>query len=179
MPESRPNAAPDPLARRLAEACTLRGSFTLRSGATSDRYFDKYLFAADPALLSEVAERLVPLIPPGTQVLAGLELGGVPVATALSLVSGIPVAFVRKEAKSYGTARLAEGAPVAGRRLLIVEDVVSTGGQVAQSARQLVERGGLVDTALCVLDRSDGHHRPLEDAGIILVSLFTAADLGW
>lgn len=179
MPESRRDAAPDPLARRLAEACTLSGSFTLRSGATSDRYFDKYRFAADPSLLSEVAERLMPLIPSGTEVLAGLELGGVPVATALSLVSGIPAAFVRKVAKTYGTERLAEGAPVAGRRLLIIEDVVTTGGQVAQSARDLADRGGLVDTALCVLDRGDGHPGALEEAGITLVSLFTAADLGW
>ena len=68
---------------------------------------------------------------------------------------------------------------MAGRRVLIIEDVVTTGGQVAQSAKELVERGGLVDTALCVLDRSDGHHGVLEEAGISLVSLFTAADLGW
>jgi orotate phosphoribosyltransferase len=179
VPENRKTTAEDPLARRLAEACTLRGSFTLRSGATSDRYFDKYLFASDPSLLSEVAKRLAPLIPDGAQVLGGLELGGVPVATALSLASGLPVAFVRKEAKNYGTARLAEGAPVSGRRLVIIEDVVTTGGQVAQSARELADRGSLVDTALCVLDRSDGHHGPLEDAGITLVSLFTAAELGW
>jgi orotate phosphoribosyltransferase len=145
----------------------------------SDRYFDKYRFASDPALLSEVADRLLPLIPPGTEVLAGLELGGVPVATALSLVSGIPVAFVRKEAKAYGTAKLAEGASVEGRQLVIVEDIVTTGGQVAMSARELTERGGLLDTALCVLDRSEGHHLALEGAGITLVSLFTARDVGW
>ncbi len=171
--------ADDLLARRLAQACTLRGSFTLRSGSVSDRYFDKYLFACDPVLLSELAGRLAPLIPRGTEVLAGLELGGVPLATALSLASGIPAAFVRKEAKAYGTAKLAEGAPVEGRRVVIVEDVVTTGGQVALSARELVVRGAEVDTALCVLDRSGGHHDPLREVGITLISLFTALDVGW
>jgi orotate phosphoribosyltransferase len=171
--------ADDLLARRLAQACTLRGSFTLRSGSVSDRYFDKYLFACDPVLLSELAGRLASLIPRGTEVLAGLELGGVPLATALSLASGIPAAFVRKEAKAYGTAKLAEGAPVEGRRVVIVEDVVTTGGQVALSARELVVRGAEVDTALCVLDRSGGHHDPLREVGITLISLFTALDVGW
>ena len=169
----------DLLASRLAQACTLRGSTTLRSGSVSDRYFDKYLFAPDPVLLSEVADRLVPLIPRGTEVLAGLELGGVPVATALSLASGIPAAFVRKEAKGCGTAKLAEGAPVEGRRVVIVEDVVTTGGQVALSARELAVRGARVNTALCVLDRSDGHHEPLQEMGITLISLFTETDVGW
>ena len=140
----------DLLARRLGQACTLRGSFTLRSGSVSDRYFDKYLFACDPVLLSELAERLVPLIPTGTEVLAGLELGGVPVATALSLASGIPAAFVRKEAKAYGTAKLAEGAPVEGRRVVIVEDVVTTGGQVALSARAAGRSGRPRWTRHCV-----------------------------
>src|SRR5687767_6910299 len=94
------------LARRVGEACRLTGSFTLRSGQVSDTYFDKYLFEADPALLRDVADAAVALIPAGTEVLAGLELGGVPVATALSLATGLPVAFVRKEAKKYGTAKL-------------------------------------------------------------------------
>src|SRR5664280_2143675 len=119
------------LARLIGERCRLTGTFTLRSGQESSTYFDKYLFEADPGLLAQVAEHAARLIPEGTEVLAGLELGGVPVATALSLATGLPVAFVRKAAKEYGTAQLAEGAQVAGRRTLVIEDVITTGGQVA------------------------------------------------
>src|SRR5215218_2250101 len=110
------------LARRVGQACRLTGTFTLRSGQVSTTYFDKYLFEADPVLLAAVARAATALVPPETEVLAGLELGGVPVATALSLATGLPVAFVRKEAKRYGTAKLAEGAPIEGRKVLIVED---------------------------------------------------------
>lgn len=165
------------LARRVGEACRLTGTFTLRSGQVSTTYFDKYLFEADPQLLAEVAAAAVRLVPPGTEVLAGLELGGVPVATALSLATGLPAAFVRKEAKKYGTAKLAEGAEIAGRRVLIVEDIVTTGGQVVLSARDLRERGAKLVGALCVIDRSDGAHQ-LAGEDLDLISLFTAADLG-
>jgi orotate phosphoribosyltransferase len=165
------------LARRVGEACRLTGTFTLRSGQVSTTYFDKYLFEADPVLLREVADAAVDLIPPGTEVLAGLELGGVPVATALALATGLPAAFVRKEAKKYGTAKLAEGAEIAGRRVLIVEDIVTTGGQVVLSARDLRERGATLVGALCVIDRSDGAHK-LAAEDLDLISLFAAADLG-
>ena len=164
------------LARRIVETCLVEGSFTLRSGRQSDRYFDKYLFEARPDLLEAVAEHLAPLVPQETEVLAGLELGGVPIATALGMATGLPLAFVRKAAKTYGTMKLAEGTDVAGRNVLIVEDVISTGGQVATSAADLREAGAEVDTALCVIDRSDGTH-DLDRAGIELRSLFRSADL--
>src|SRR5262245_13679033 len=104
------------LARKLARLCHLEGEFRLRSGQVASTYFDKYLFEAEPEVLGLVASRMAGMVPEGTEVLAGLELGGVPVATALSLATGIPAAFVRKEAKRHGTAKLAEGRDVAGRR---------------------------------------------------------------
>ena len=128
-------------------------------------------------MLGEIASELAPLIPPETEVLAGLELGGVPVATALSLETGLPAAFVRKEAKTYGTAKLAEGSDIAGKRVLVVEDVITTGGQVVQSTAELRERGALVDTVVCVIDRSDGDHARLATASLDVRSLFTMADL--
>ncbi|MDY7103499.1 MAG: orotate phosphoribosyltransferase [Actinomycetota bacterium] len=164
------------LAARLARTCTLRGDFTLRSGRRADTYFDKYRFESDPALLRAVADLAAPLVPPGTELLAGLELGGVPVATALSLVTGLPTVFVRKVAKTYGTAKLAEGAEVTGRRLLVVEDVVTTGGQVAASTGDLRTLGATVDTALCIIDRSGGDHH-LAAADLHLISVFTGAEL--
>src|ERR671918_2375995 len=127
----------DELARTIYERTHLTGEFTLRSGATSNEYFDKYLFESDPELLRAIGAALVPLAPPATDALAGLELGGVPLATMLSQLTGLPALFVRKEAKAYGTCRLAEGGEVEGRRLTVVEDVVTSGGQVVTS------RGGV------------------------------------
>jgi orotate phosphoribosyltransferase len=140
-------------------------------------YFDKYLFESDPGILRDIAEQMVPLVPEHTEVLAGLELGGVPVATALSLATGLPAAFVRKEAKSYGTARLSEGADLAGRRVLVVEDVITTGGQVVRSTGDLRQRGADVKDVLCVIDRSEGDHAMLDAISVQVRSLFKKADL--
>jgi orotate phosphoribosyltransferase len=165
------------LANAINDHCRLQGAFTLRSGQISDHYFDKYLFEGDPELLQAVVAHARTLIPTGTEVLAGLELGGVPIATALSLATGLEAVFVRKIAKTYGTAKLAEGGDVAGRRLLVVEDVITTGGQVVKSTEDLRGLGAKVDHVLCVIDRSDGAHEALRDAGLSVTAVLTAADL--
>jgi orotate phosphoribosyltransferase len=165
------------LARRIHEAAHLTGTFTLRSGIVSNEYFDKYRFEADPPLLREIATALVPLIPPDTDALAGLELGGVPIATVLSQVTGLPAYFVRKEAKTYGTCQLAEGGEVDGRRLTVVEDVVTSGGQVITSCGDLRQRGAIVAHALCVIDRESGGPQGLADIGVELRPLFTMTEL--
>jgi orotate phosphoribosyltransferase len=167
----------DELARRLVERCRLTGSFTLRSGSRTDIYFDKYRFESDPELLGAVASQLVELLPAGTEVLAGLELGGVPLATAISLASGLPVAFVRKQAKAYGTARLAEGVELDGRQVTIVEDVVSTGGQVVASVADLRALGAVVDHAVCAVDREQGGTDALARDDVALHALFTMTEL--
>jgi orotate phosphoribosyltransferase len=167
----------DELARRIYDRSHLSGTFVLRSGATSNEYFDKYLFESDPELLWEIALALQPLVPAETDALAGLELGGVPLATVLSKLTGLPALFVRKQAKEYGTCRLAEGGEVAGRRLTLVEDVVTSGGQVEISGKDLRERGGVVSHALCVIDREAGGRESLEAGGIELVALFRMSEL--
>ena len=143
----------DALARDIDARCRLRGRFTLRSGQVSDEYFDKYLFESDPVLLQRVVDRLKDLVPAGTGLLGGLELGGIPLVTMLSQATGIPALFVRKQAKAYGTRRIAEGGDPAGRTVLLVEDVITTGGDVARAARVLRELGATVTTVACVIDR--------------------------
>lgn len=169
------------LAERLQAVCRTQGHFVLRSGQVANVYFDKYLFEADPSLLGAVAKHCAALVPSGTEVLAGLELGGVPLSTALSLLTGLPQALVRKQAKTYGTAKLAEGAEIAGKRALVVEDVITTGGQVIASTLELRSRGAVVSSVLCVIDRRQpaaGGPDRLAEAGLSLVPLFTADDLG-
>ena|ERR1700749_493907 len=165
------------LAAKIREVAHLNGSFTLRSGKQASEYFDKYKFEAVPGILSEVAKQMVDLIPPGTEVLAGLELGGIPIVTMLSHYSGIPVAFVRKTAKEYGTAKLAEGQEVNGKKVLIVEDVVTSGGQIILSTNDLRLLGANIEYALCVIDREEGGYEKLAANQIKLLSLFTKSDL--
>lgn len=165
------------LARQVRELCLLEGEFTLRSGRTATTYFDKYRFEADPVLLDALAGELAALVPPGTQVLAGLEMGGIPVVTALGRHTGLPCAFVRKQAKPYGTARLTEGASVEGRRVLIVEDVTTSGGQIILSTEALRESGADIAHAVCVIDREEGAPAALASAGITLHPLLTRASL--
>ncbi len=165
------------LAARVFAASHLTGTFVLRSGRTADHYFDKYRFESDPALLAEIVAALVPLVPEATDGLAGLELGGVPLATMLSSVTGLPAYFVRKQPKKYGTERLCEGGDVAGRNLLIIEDVVTTGGQVVLSAQDLRAERAIVEHALCVIDREGGGAEVVEAEGITLRALFSMSDL--
>jgi len=164
-------------ARAIYERTHLTGEFVLRSGAISNEYFDKYLFESDPVLLRTIALALVPLVPPRTDALAGLELGGVPIATVLSQLTGLPAYFVRKEAKTYGTCRLAEGGDLEGRRLTVVEDVVTSGGQVVESCGALRERGAVVEHALCVIDRESGGPEALAAVGVELRALYTMSEL--
>jgi orotate phosphoribosyltransferase len=165
------------LAKRVYHCAHLTGTFTLRSGTVSEEYFDKYLFEADPALLRELANAMAALVPPEIDALAGLELGGVPLATMLSQRTVLPTRFVRKEAKTYGTCRLAEGGDVAEQRLLIVEDVVTSGGAILDAARELRERGAILGPVVCVIDRQSGGAERLASDGLQLHALFTMSEL--
>jgi len=167
------------LAKELYKASYLTGNFTLRSGQTSTEYFDKYQFEGQPHLLKSIASHLKASVPPTTNLLAGLEMGGIPIATALSFETGIHQCLVRKEAKTYGTCKLAEGQEIKGKELCIIEDVVTTGGQLLKSARELRSRGAIIKHALCVIYRGPkvADLSNFSDSGIALTPLFTANDL--
>jgi orotate phosphoribosyltransferase len=167
----------DELAARIAERATLHGKFLLRSGQTSDVYFDKYLFEGDPELLREITRQMAELLPPDADALAGLEMGGIPIATMLSQHSGVPVLFVRKDAKEHGTCKLAEGGEVAGQRLVVIEDVVTSGGQILMSTKQLRELGATIKMVLCVVDREAGGAEALASEGLELRPLFLRSQL--
>lgn len=161
------------LARDIYRVSHLTGEFLLRSGQTSTEYFDKYMFTSDPGILARIAEELAKLIPPGTEVLAGLEMGAIPLAAALSMRTGLPAAYVRKKAKEYGTRLLAEGAAVSGKKTLVIEDIVTTGGQIIESTEALRAIGADVGHVLCVVQRNDKATDILAEAGLKLTPLFT------
>jgi orotate phosphoribosyltransferase len=161
------------LAREVSERCRLTGQFRLRSGYVADEYFDKYLFEADPVLLGRVVSRMVDLVPADTDVLGGLELGGVPLAVRLSQDTGKPALFIRKHAKTYGTCRLAEGGDPSGQTVLLVEDVITTGGAVQDAADALREAGAEVNSVVCAIDRSVPGSDPLASIGLKVHSVLT------
>jgi orotate phosphoribosyltransferase len=172
------DATSDPtLAADVDACCRLTGEFTLRSGQVAPEYFDKYLFEAQPALLARVVDRMVGLVPDDTELLGGLELGGVPIATVLSARTQLPALFVRKKAKDYGTCKLAEGPDVAGRRVTLVEDVITTGGAVRDAVRALRDAGAVVEVVVCAIDRSPEGTNPLEDVGLEVRPVLTKAEL--
>ena len=172
-----PAADDQALAADVDACCRLTGEFVLRSGQVASEYFDKYLFESDPALLARVAAQMVPLVPEGTELLGGLELGGVPIATVLGQLTGLPTLFVRKKAKEYGTCKLAEGPDVAGRRITLVEDVITTGGAVRDAVRELRAAGAVVEVVVCAIDRSPADVDPLEDVALEVRPVLTKAQL--
>jgi len=166
------------LAERLKDVALLTGEFTLRSGRTSNYYFDKYLFETHPGLLRDVARELADMLPEGTDRLAGAELGGVPLAAAVALETDLPYVIVRKESKEYGTANRIEGVLRPGENVVLVEDVATTGGAALSAVEALRAAGAGGISAIVVLDRQEGAEENFREAAVPFRALFTSESLG-
>jgi len=160
---------------RLVRAAFLRGDFVLSSGRRSPFYIDKYLFETQPELLRDIARLLAREVPPGTMRLAGPALGGVPLATAVALETGLPFVIVRPEPKDHGTARVIEGQLSPGDRVVVLEDVVTTGAQAVRAARAIEAAGGRVILVFAVVDRHEGGREAIEAAGYRFGALYDLA----
>ncbi len=165
------------LGRDLVAASYLKGDFVLRSGKRSNRYFDKFLFETDPALLRRLGRHLAQLVPAETQRLAAPELGAVLLGGAVSMETGLPLVLVRKEPKGYGTSKQIEGRFEPAERVTVIEDVVTTGGDSLRSAQVLRDAGVEVIHLVVVLDRGEGGEENIRAAGIPYSPLFRIADL--
>lgn len=166
------------LAQRIAEVALLRGEFTLRSGRKSNYYLDKYRFETQPDVLRELGAMFAARVGPQVDRIAGAELGAVPLAAATSMACGKPYVLIRNRKKDYGTAKLVEGILNPGETVMIVEDVLTTGGQVIEAAQSLRDAGAKIDRIVAVIDRQEGARHNIEAAGYTFEALFTTADLG-
>ncbi len=166
------------LAERIADTSILRGSFTLRSGRTSSWYIDKYRFSTQPDIIRDLGDLFADRIPEGTTLLAGAELGGIPLVTTASMASGLPCLFIRNQKKEYGTAKRFEGSCEQGDQVVILEDVATTGGQVLEAAAEIAATGATVNMIIAVVDRLQGARERIEAAGYAFESLFTVRDFG-
>lgn len=168
------------LIQRINEAAILRGEFTLRSGRTSSYYIDKYLFETQPDILKALGEKFSQRVKelPGVDRVAGAELGGIPLVSATAITSGLPCVLIRNRKKDYGTAKQFEGQLEPGDKVVIVEDIVTSGGQVIEAAKSLNEQGATIVKIIAVIDREEGGREAIEEAGFAFESLFTKSDLG-
>ena len=165
------------LAGRVKDAAYLEGDFLLRSGRRSKYYLDKYLFETQPDILAALGE-LFTEHAADTDQIAGAELGGVALAAATSLACGKPFLIVRNAKKDYGTGKLFEGKLLDGAKVLLVEDIATTGGQVIEAAQALTEAGATVTKIVCTIDRMEGARENIEGAGYVFEALLTKEDLG-
>jgi len=175
---STPKLSRQQIARRMADVALLHGDFTLRSGRRSKYYLDKYLFSTQPDILAALGEMFAQRIPAGTTRLAGAELGGIPLVSSAAIASNLPCVFIRNQKKEYGTAKQIEGKVGPGDRVVIVEDVATTGGQVLEAARSIQATGAEVTLIISTIDRLEGARENIQSAGFRYESLFTVADLG-
>jgi orotate phosphoribosyltransferase len=167
------------LIEAIRETSVLHGNFTLRSGRTSSYYVDKYRFATRPDILREVGILLAAhALEAGVDRIAGAELGGVPLAAAAALICDKPFVLIRNQKKEYGTGNQTEGQLDAGDSVLLVEDVLTTGGQVLEAAKVLADAGVTVARIVGVIDRGEGARENIEQAGFDYHALVTASDLG-
>ncbi len=167
------------LAQALRNAALLEGDFTLRSGRKSKYYLDKYLFETRPELLRELGKRFAKFVDDTVDRIAGAELGGIALAAATALETGKPFVIVRNSKKAdYGTGKLIEGRLEKGERVLLVEDICTSGGQAIEACKTLKEAGAEVVGLVVTIDRQEGGREAVERAGIRFDTLFTTADLG-
>ncbi len=170
----------DALGGLLVEHALLEGDFVLRSGKRSSFYLDKYRFETQPDLLRALGERLAAAAreaEPDALRLVGPALGAVALAASASMASGLPFIIVRGETKEYGTANRIEGPFAPGDLVCLVEDVVTSGGALAESVSALRDAGLVVRNALCVVDREEGGADGLARLGVRLRALYRASEL--
>jgi orotate phosphoribosyltransferase len=170
----------DELGAMLVERALLHGDFVLRSGRRSSWYLDKYRFETEPELLRALGASLSDAVrecEPDAVRLAGPALGAVALAASAAMASGLPFIIVRGETKEYGTAKRIEGPFESGELVCLLEDVVTSGGALAEAVAALREEGLMVRHAVCVVDREEGGSDALARLGVRLRPLFRASEL--
>ena len=166
------------LIQRICDTALLKGDFTLRSGRKSKYYLDKYLFSTQPDILTELAKRFAHHVDDSITRLAGAELGGIPLVTATGIETGKPIVFIRNQKKEYGTNKQLEGVLNKDDKVILLEDIATTGGQVLEAAKVIDTAGASVLKIIATIDRQEGARENIESGGYQFDSLFTKSDLG-
>ena len=166
------------LTTRIKEASYLEGDFLLRSGKRSKYYMDKYLFETQPDILKALGTEFCKHLTDDVTLVAGAELGGVALAAATAMEANLPWIIIRNSKKDYGTSKMVEGVIKEGDVVLLVEDIVTTAGQILEAAKIITAAGATVKKIVCVIDRKQGGRENTEAAGYVFDSIITKDDLG-
>lgn len=159
------------------------GDFVLSSGQRSSYYINGKQVTLHPQGALALARLLLPLLPEDTQAVAGLTLGADPIVSAVSVVSvyenrAIPALIIRKEAKGHGTMAYIEGPSLPpGAKVVVLEDVVTTGQSALKAVERLQAAGYTVDRVISLIDRLQGGGELYQSVGLEFVALFTIEDL--
>lgn len=167
------------LAQKIKDVAFLTGDFTLRSGKKSKYYVDKYLFGTNPEILRALAKELAEILPPldSFDRLAGPELGAVTITSVLACEVNKPFVIVRKAAKGYGTDKIFEGKLEKGEKVVLIEDILTTGGAALAAAKNLRDYGVNVIQVIGVVDREEGGPQNIQAEGFPCQALFNKTDL--
>lgn len=152
------------------------GRFVLTSGAVSDYYIDIKKASTNPTILKKIAEAMAEYAK-GYDLIAGMELGAVPLVVALSLETNIPHVIIRKEKREHGTSKQIEGEDVKDKKVLIIEDVTTSGGSVVKTVKILRENKAKVDEVIAVVDRESGAEEKLQNLDISFIPLLSVSDI--
>jgi orotate phosphoribosyltransferase len=152
------------------------GRFVLTSGAVSDYYIDIKKASANPKILKKIAKAMSEYTK-GYEILAGMELGAVPIVVALSIETDIPYVIIRKERRNHGTSKQIEGGNVKNKKVLVVEDVTTSGNSVIKTINIIRENKGIVDEVLVVVDRESGAEEKLLNLDISFLPLLSISDI--
>ncbi|UCB59527.1 MAG: orotate phosphoribosyltransferase [Thermoplasmatales archaeon] len=152
------------------------GRFVLTSGAISDYYIDIKKASTNPQILKKIA-KIMAEYSKGYEIIAGLELGAIPLVVALSLEAEIPYVIIRKEKREHGTGKQIEGEDIKGKKVLLIEDVTTSGGSVIKSVQILRENKAIIDEVLVVVDRESGAETKLKGVDVSLIPLISISDI--
>ncbi|MBN2066712.1 MAG: orotate phosphoribosyltransferase [Candidatus Thermoplasmatota archaeon] len=152
------------------------GRFVLTSGAVSEYYIDIKKASTAPNVLKKIAEAMTKYTQ-GYELIAGMELGAVPLIVALSLETGIPYVIIRKEKREHGTGKQIEGGHVTNKRVLVIEDVTTSGGSVVKTIQILRGQKAKVDEVIVVVDREAGAEEKLQNLEVNFIPLLSVSDI--
>ena len=152
------------------------GRFILTSGAVSDYYIDIKNASTDPITLKQIAIAMAPYTT-DYDLIAGMELGAVPLIVALSLETTLPYIIIRKQKRDHGTGKQIEGIAVKDKKTILIEDVTTSGGSVIKSIQILREQGAQVDQVITVVDRESGAREKIESLNVVFTPLLTMHDI--